>query len=267
MASATHSRTSVVVSISSDLAIAVVKVIVAAITGSSAMISEAIHSSVDSFNSIFLLVGERASRRPPDRDHPFGHGKEIYFWTLMVAVSIFAGGGGISIYEGVVHLVHPRPVEHSPWSYVVLGVAAACEIWATVTAYREYRGDTLREAGLWRSFRASKDLTTFAVLFENGAALLGVGVAFAGILATRLTGNPSFDAAASILIGAMLAIVAVLLIRESKGLLIGESINPVAAAQIRAAVGATREVEEVLNPCRPARAKRCCSWTCASETT
>jgi cation diffusion facilitator family transporter len=242
-----HSRSSVVVSIASDITIAIFKVIVAAITGSSAMISEAIHSSVDSFNSIFLLVGERASRRPPDREHPFGHGKEIYFWTLMVAVSIFAGGGGVSIYEGFIHLIHPRPVDHSPWSYIVLGVAAVCETWATVTAYREYRREKRQGFGLWSSFRASKDLTTFAVLFENGAAVLGVFVAFAGIFATRQTGSSSFDAASSIVIGVMLAAVAFVLIRESKGLLIGESINPVAAEQIRGIVSATTDVEEVLN--------------------
>jgi cation diffusion facilitator family transporter len=237
---------SVLVSIGSDVAIAVTKLIVAVLTGSSAMLSEAIHSWVDSFNSIFLLVGERLGRRPPDRAHPLGYGKETYFWTLMVAVSIFAGGGGISIWEGVVHLIHPHAIDHSPWTYVVLGVAAVFEAWAMLAAYREYRSQKRREKTLWRAFRASKDLTTFAVLFENGAALLGVIVAFVGILATRLSGSPYPDAAASIVIGALLAVVAFFLIRESKELLIGEGIHSAVVQDIRALVQQTPNVDEVM---------------------
>jgi divalent metal cation (Fe/Co/Zn/Cd) transporter len=142
--------------------------------------------------------------------------------------------------------MRPHPIDHSPWIWVVLAIAAGCEAWATVSAFREHRAEQRRKLGLWAAFRASKDLTTYAVLFENGAALLGVVVAFAGILASRLTGSPYPDASASIVIGAMLAVVAFFLIRESRGLLIGESINPAAAQAIRALVAANPNVEEVL---------------------
>ena len=136
---ARESKGSVVVALVSDTAIAVVKIVAAVASGSSAMTSEAIHSSVYVFNSVFLLVGERRSRRRPDAAHPFGYGREIYFWTLLVAISMFAGGGALSFYEGVHHLLHPAPVDSSTWTYVGLAVAAAFELWATVSAYPEHR--------------------------------------------------------------------------------------------------------------------------------
>ena len=241
-------KRSVLVSIASDIAIAAIKVVAAVVSGSSAMVSEAIHSCVDACNSVFLLVGIRAGRRPPDAEHPFGHGRETYFWTLIVAVSIFAGGGAMSIYEGITHLLRPHPLAPSMWSYIVLGVAAVCESIATVSAYREYRAVKRKEEiGLWRAFRASKDLTTFVVLFENGAAIIGVVIAFLGILATHVFGSPYPDGIASLLIGVLLGVVAFVLIRESKGLLIGEGVDPRAAREMRALAGANANVEEVLN--------------------
>lgn len=211
------------------------------------MTSEAIHSSVDAFNSIFLLVGVVRSRRPPDSEHPFGHGREVYFWTLLVAVSMFAGGGAMSFYEGCSHLVRPAPIHDSLWSYVVLAVAAVFEGWATLSAYREHRAvKRRREVGLWAAFRASKDLTTFTVLFENGAALVGVAIAFVGIVLTHATGSPYPDGIASLLIGALLLVVAYFLIRESKGLLVGEGVDPRAVQEMRDLAAADDDIEEVL---------------------
>lgn len=241
-------KRSVVVSIASDVVIAVIKVVAAVVSGSSAMVSEAIHSCVDACNSVFLLVGIRAGRRPPDAEHPFGHGRETYFWTLIVAVSIFAGGGAMSFYEGITHLLRPHPLAPSMWSYIVLGVAAVCETVATLSAYREYRSVKRKEQiGQWRAFRASKDLTTYVVLFENGAAVIGVVIAFLGISATHLFGSPYPDGVASLLIGVLLGVVAFVLIRESKGLLIGEGVDARTLRAMRAVAAANVNVEEVLN--------------------
>jgi cation diffusion facilitator family transporter len=241
------SKRSVVVSIVSDAAIAGVKIVAAVFTGSSAMTSEAIHSSADAFNSMFLLIGERRSRRPPDAEHPFGHGREVYFWTLLVAVSIFAGGGAMSLYEGFSHLFVPKPMHPSLWNFVVLAVAAVFEGWATVSAYREHRAAKRHaEMSLWAAFRASKDLTTFTVLFENGAALIGVAIAFAGIALSHALGSPYPDAIASLLIGVVLVLVAYFLIRESKALLIGESVDPLVDSKMRAIAEADADTEKVL---------------------
>lgn len=241
------SRGSVLVAILSDTAIAVVKIVAAIFSGSPAMTSEAIHSSVDVFNSVFLLIGERRSRRAPDPEHPFGHGREIYFWTLLVAVSLFAGGGALSFYEGAQHLLRPNPVASSTWNYVVLAVAGAFEAWATLSAYREHRAvKRERELGLWAAFRASKDLTTFVVLFENGAALVGVGIAFGGIALSHLLGNSYPDAVASLLIGVVLIVVAWVLIRESKGLLIGEGVDARTGAELRAITASQADVQTVV---------------------
>lgn len=241
------SKGSVIVSIVSDAAIAVVKIVAAVFSGSSAMTSEAIHSSVDTFNSIFLLVGERRSHRPPDAEHPFGHGREVYFWTLLVAVSIFAGGGAMSLYEGFSHLLVTKPIHPSLWNFVVLAVAAVFEGWATVSAYREHRAAKRHaEIGLWAAFRAAKDLTTFTVLFENGAALIGVGIAFAGIGLSHVVGSPYPDAIASLLIGVLLIVVAYFLIRESKALLIGEGVDAPADREMRAIAEADPDTEKVL---------------------
>lgn len=239
------SKGSVIVSLVSDLAIAVVKIIAAVFSGSSAMTSEAIHSSVDVGNSVLLLVGERRSRRVADAAHPFGYGREIYFWTLLVAISMFAGGGALSFYEGIRHLMKPAPVDATAWSYAVLGAAGLFELVATVSAYREHRRLGGR-TGLWTAFRESKDLTTFTVLFENGAALVGVVIAFVGLSASRLLRSPYPDASASLLIGVLLVVVAYFLIRESKGLLIGEGVAPRVASAMRALATENPAVEEVM---------------------
>jgi cation diffusion facilitator family transporter len=218
--------------IAANVAIAVTKFVVAGITGSSAMLSEGIHSAVDTFNGGLLLVGVKLSQRPATPEHPFGHGKELYFWSLIVAVLIFGLGGGVSFYEGVQHIRHPEPMKDPKWNYIVLGAAALFEGSSLLIALRQF----LREAGdrpFWEALHQSKDPTTYTVLAEDSAALIGLIFAAAGIASSQALGMPELDGVASLLIGVLLAFVAVLLIRESRGLLIGEGIRPETARAIR----------------------------------
>jgi len=233
--------------IAGNLAIAVTKFVAAAFTGSSAMISEGIHSVVDTGNGLLLLFGIHKSKRPADDRHPFGHGKELYFYTLIVAILIFAVGGGMSVYEGISHLRHPSALSDPTWNYVVLGLAAIFEATAWTVAYREFR-KTRGQRNLWSAVRASKDPTTFTVLFEDTAALLGLLVAFVGVLLGHLLGNPYLDGAASIVIGLILGVVAVLLAYESKGLLIGEAADPATRRGIRQLAEADPAVERIAPP-------------------
>ncbi len=215
------------------MAIAATKFTVAGITGSSAMLSEGIHSAVDSFNGVLLLVGIRLSQRPATPEHPFGYGKELYFWGLIVAVLIFGLGGGISFYEGVQHIRHPEPLHDPTWNYVVLGAAAVFEGASFVVALRLF----LRQAGqtpFWEALHRSKDPTHYTVLAEDAAALIGLAIAATGIALSHRLQMPVLDGVASLLIGLLLAGVALLLIRESRGLLIGEGIRPETAQAIRA---------------------------------
>jgi cation diffusion facilitator family transporter len=217
--------------IAANLAIAATKFVAAASTGSSAMLSEGIHSTVDAGNGTLLLVGIERSRREATAEHPFGHGKELYFWSLIVAVLIFGVGGGVSAYEGIVHVLHPEPMGDPTWNYVVLGAAALFEGASLAIALREF-AKSKRDTSLWQSFRASKDPTTFTVLAEDAAALLGLAIAALGVWASHAFDAPALDGAASIAIGLLLAGVAVLLIRESRSLLVGEGIRPSTAAAI-----------------------------------
>ncbi|MBO4121481.1 cation diffusion facilitator family transporter [Cupriavidus gilardii] len=210
--------------IAANLAIAVTKFIVAGLTGSSAMISEAIHSTVDTGNEVLLLVGLSRSRRKADPQHPFGYGKELYFWSLIVAVLIFGLGGGISAYEGVLHMMDPEPLRDPHWNYIVLGCAAIFEGISFAIALREFN----REKGatpFWTALRSSKDPTTVTVVAEDAAALAGLLIAAAGIYASHRWNMPVLDGAASLVIGVLLAGVATLLVRESRSLLVGESVN------------------------------------------
>ncbi|HEX6068923.1 MAG TPA: cation diffusion facilitator family transporter [Longimicrobiaceae bacterium] len=202
-------------------AIAVTKFVAAAFTGSSAMLAEGVHSLVDTGNGGLILLGIRKAKKPADRTHPFGHGKELYFWTLIVAVLIFGIGGGISLYEGIQHLRHPEPVREPIWAYGVLVAAMLFEGYAWSVAYRQFEAER-GERSLYAAMKASKDPTTFTVLFEDSAAMLGLIVAFVAILLGQLTGNPYWDGGASVVIGLILMTVAVVLAGESKGLLVGE---------------------------------------------
>lgn len=204
--------------------IAVTKFIAAAITGSSAMFSEAIHSMVDTGNQILLLHGLRRAKKPPDEQFPFGHGKEIYFWSFIVAILIFTLGAGISIYEGVRRVSSPHPIEHPAVNYVVIALAMVFEGVAWYFAFTSFS----RAKGKWgyvEAVQRGKDPSLFVVLFEDSAAMLGLVVAFLGVLLSRLTGILWFDGVASLLIGAILGGTAIWLAHETKGLLIGESAN------------------------------------------
>jgi cation diffusion facilitator family transporter len=226
------SRVAIYGAIAANVAIAATKFVVAGITGSSAMLSEGIHSAVDTFNGVLLLVGLKLSQRPATPEHPFGHGKELYFWSLIVAVLIFGLGGGLSFYEGVVHVRHPEPMRDPMWNYVVLGVAAVFEGSSFVIALRQFRqqaGDT----PFWEALHRSKDPTTYTVLAEDSAAMVGLVVAALGIASSQRFDKPELDGAASLVIGLLLAGVAVALIWESRGLLIGEGIRPETARAIR----------------------------------
>lgn len=228
----TSSKLAIYAAIAANVAIAATKLAVAGHTGSSAMLSEGIHSSVDSFNGVLLLVGIRLSQRPATPEHPFGHGKELYFWSLIVAVLIFGLGGGISLYEGVRHIRHPQPLYDPIWNYVVLGAAGVFEGISFAVALRQFR----RLAGgtpFWQFVRQSKDPTTYTVLAEDSAALVGLAIAAVGIALSHGLGMPALDGAASVLIGLLLAGVAGVLAWQSRGLLIGEGIRPETARALR----------------------------------
>ena len=216
--------------------IAVTKFAAATITGSSAMLSEAVHSVVDTGNQGLLLHGIRRSKRPPDKSHPFGYGSEVYFWSFVVAILIFGLGAGISIYEGVQKLLNPHPIS-SPWiNYIVLGVAMVFESVAWWIAYQEF-GKVRGNFGLFEAVRRSKDPTVFTVLFEDTAAMLGLMVAGIGIAIAYHLDIPYADGMASIAIGLILAGTAALLAYETKGLLIGEAASRDVVSGIRMIVG------------------------------
>ncbi len=205
-----------------NLLIAVTKFAAAVVTGSSAMLSEAVHSVVDTGNQGLLLYGLRRAQRPPDEAHPYGYGMELYFWTFVVAILIFGLGAGVSVYEGVQKLLHPHPITNPAVSYIVLAVAMVFEAIAWTIAFREFRKQKGHGSYI-NAIRGSKDPTIFTVLFEDSAAMVGLIIAFAGILAGQLLEMPALDGVAAICIGAILAIVAALLAYEAKGLLIGEA--------------------------------------------
>ncbi len=213
-------------------AIAATKFAAALITGSSAMLAEGIHSVVDTGNQGLMLLGLARSKRPPDARFPFGHGKEVYFWSFVVALSIFAVGAGISLYEGILHLVHPARLGDPTINYVVLGVAIAAESAAWWLAWRGFRAAKGR-MGAFQAVREGKDPTLFVVLFEDSAALLGLLVALFGVGMAQATGSSVYDAAATVVIGVILGVVAVWLAVETKGLLIGEAASPAVIRGIR----------------------------------
>jgi cation diffusion facilitator family transporter len=203
-----------------NLAIAVVKFVAAALTGSSAMLSEGVHSLVDTINELLLLYGMKRANKPPDLSHPFGHGRELYFWSFMVALLVLALGAGVSLYEGIVHLRQPQPMEKLAVNYLVLAASFACEVTSWWVALKHFRA-TKGNLGYFEAFRASKDPSTFTVLFEDSAALLGLLIAAAGITAAQVLDMPRLDGVASIGIGLLLMASSLLLARETKALLIG----------------------------------------------
>lgn len=231
------SKKAVYAALIGNLLIAVTKFVAAATSGSSAMLSEGIHSLVDTTNELLLLYGMRRAARPPDLAQPLGYGREIYFWSFIVALLIFSLGAGVSFYEGVLHMRSPMAVEDTGVTYLVLGLSAVFEGISWWVAFREVWRRKGRKT-LLAAVRESKDPTTFTVLFEDSAALLGLLIAFAGILAAELTGIPEFDGAASIGIGLVLACTAIFLARETKSLLLGEpASSELEAAMLKVADG------------------------------
>jgi len=209
-----------------NCAIAVTKLAAAWFTGSSAMPSEGAHSLVDSGNEVLLLYGIHRSRRPPDLSHPFGHGRETYFWSFIVALMFFALGAGVSFYEGVIHLQNPEPIRNFSITYVVLGISALCEGLSLRVALKEF-AEQKGKLGYLEAIQRSKDPSTFTVLLEDSAALVGLTIAFLGILGAQLLQRPELDGVASIGISIVLATMATFLAYETKGLLMGEQASPI----------------------------------------
>ena len=212
------------VALVADLAIAVTKFIAAVITGSSAMISEGIHSIIDAINQLLLLWGIKKSRKRPDSKRPFGYGKELYFWSFIVSLLIFSVGGCISFYEGILRLKRPAPVENQNWNYIVLAIAfvfTAITVAITLKKFNKQR----RGLGFWKAIRESKDPAVFIVLLGDMGDLIGLMIAFLGIYLGHLFHNPYYDGIASMVIGVFLIIISLLLVRESRSLLMGETIS------------------------------------------
>ncbi len=241
---ASGSRKVILAALVGNSLISITKFGAAAYTGSSAMMSEGIHSLVDTGNQFLLLYGIKRASKPADADFPFGYGKEIYFWSFIVAILIFALGGGISIYEGISNLQHPEPISSPIVNYVVLGLAMIFEGAAWWFAFREFN----KVKGKWgyiEAIQRAKDPSIFVVLFEDSAAMLGLLVAFIGVALSQYTGILVFDSIASIIIGLILIGTAIWLAYETKGLLIGESANQSIIKDIRNILEATGSIEHV----------------------
>ncbi len=241
---ASGSKKVIIAALIGNALIAVTKFIAATITGSSAMLSEGIHSLVDTGNQVLLLYGLKRAAKPPDENFPYGYGKEIYFWCFVVSILIFALGGGISIYEGILHIRYPQPINNPTINYIVLGLAIIFEAVAWYFAFREFN----RVRGQWgflEAIQRAKDPAIFVVLFEDSAAMLGLVVAFVGIWLTQTTGILVFDGIASVTIGLILFGTAIWLAYETKGLLIGESANQSVVRGVREIIAAKLNVNHV----------------------
>ena len=242
--SANASKKVIIAALIGNAAISITKFFAAFTTGSSAMLSEGIHSLVDTGNQVLLLYGMKQAKQPADEEFPFGHGKEIYFWSFVVAILIFAVGSGVSIYEGIHHVLHPVEIENPMVNYVVLGLALVFEGGAWFFAFKEF-GKVKGSRGYIEAVQRGKDPSMFVVLFEDSAAMLGLLIALLGIWLTQVTGIAVFDGIASILIGCILGGTAIWLAVETKGLLIGEGANKEVIASIRQLTESIEEVEKV----------------------
>jgi cation diffusion facilitator family transporter len=242
--SANASTKVIIAALIGNSAISITKFFAAFTTGSSAMLSEGIHSLVDTGNQILLLYGMKQAKKPADEEFPFGHGKEIYFWSFVVAILIFAVGSGVSIYEGIHHVRHPVEIDNPLVNYIVLGLALLFEGGAWFFAFKEF-GKVKGRRGYIEAVKRGKDPSMFVVLFEDSAAMLGLLIALLGIWLTQVTGIAIFDGIASILIGFILGGTAVWLAVETKGLLIGEGANRDVVASIRELAESFDEVEKV----------------------
>ena len=242
--SAAGSNRVILTALAANVGIAVAKFGAAAITGSSAMITEGVHSLVDSTNHVLLLYGTKRSRKPADAIHPLGYGRELYFWSFVVAMLVFTLGAGVSVYEGILHMLQPEPASDLPIAFAVLGVAGVLEGWSTWEALKEFnlaRGDK----SMLRALQDTKDAPTLIVLLENAGAMAGLAIAAAGLGLAWVSGNPLWDGAASVMIGLVLGATACLLLIEAKGLLIGEAADPELVEAIRLCAQAHQGVVKV----------------------
>ena len=238
------SARTIVIALAANLGIAVAKFGAAAVTGSSAMLTEGVHSLVDSTNQVLLIYGRKQAQRPADAIHPFGYGRELYFWSFVVAILVFSLGAGVSVYEGVLHILHPEEAVSPVIAFVVLGVSGALEGWSTIAAKKDF--DAARGSRtIWQEVRHSKDAPTLIVLLENTGAMFGLAFAALGLALSLITGNPFWDGLASVLIGLVLGALAILLLHEAKSLLIGEAADEEVVEAIRAAALSHDGIERV----------------------
>lgn len=244
MTESATTKTTVYAALSGNALVAATKLVAAAYTGSSSMLSEGVHSIVDTGNEILLLYGYRRADRPPDRKHPLGHGRELYFWSFVVAVLLFALGAGVSLYEGLLHLLNPVPVHDIRVNYIVLALAFLFEAtswWIAVRGFNESKGNV----GWWRAIRDSKDPPAFTVLLEDSAALVGIVIAAASLLISEHFGIAEMDGVGSLLIGVLLGVTAFFIAQETKALLIGERASPAMRASILEVAATVAGIEAV----------------------
>src|ERR1700759_2742323 len=235
-ADTSESLTTVLVALGANVLIALAKSAAAVVTGSASLVAEAAHSWADAGNEIFLLIADRPSHRAPDRAHPLGHGREAYVWSLFAALGLFVAGGAVSVTHGVQELIHPGPAERFVVGYVVLAVSFVLEGVSFLQSVRQARSEAESlQRDLLEHVIATSDPTLRAVFAEDSAALIGLVIAAAGLAAHQLTGSPVPDAIGSILVGVLLAVVAVVLINRNRRFLVGEEADPrIRSAAIRA---------------------------------
>lgn len=244
---ADKSKKVVYVGLAANVAIAICKYAAAIASGNSSVLAEAFHSTADSGNELLLLLGMKRSQKPPDMLHPYGHGKELYFYSFLVAVYIFGVGGGLAIHEGISRLRHPELPEHVMWSYIVLLGAACVELYSWRISYKELLARKDADETIWDQIIGSKDPSVFIVFLEDTAGIIGALVAFFGILLGHTLKNPYFDPSASIAIGVLLGSVALILGRETGALLVGERTNRSKMNKVKAVIDADRDVEQAGN--------------------
>jgi cation diffusion facilitator family transporter len=241
---ASETRTAVIAAVIGNLAIAATKFVAAAFSGSAAMLAEAIHSLVDTGNGSLMLYGLHRSRKPADEDHPFGYGHELYFWTLIVGILVFALGGGMSIVTGISHLAEPQPPQNAAWNYAVLGIAMLFEGGSWWFGLKAFQAE-LRGRGVFETIQETKNPANFAVLLEDSAALIGLVFAMAGIFLAEKLEEPWIDGATSILIGLLLCCVSFVMVFKSKELLVGEGMEKATLERLKALVQAEPAIESV----------------------
>lgn len=239
------SNKAILAALAGNAAIAASKFVAAAVTGSASMASEGVHSLVDSVNQLLLLHGKRRARRRPDKLHPYGYGRELYFWSFVVAVLVFALGALVSAYQGIAHILQPEHVRQPLVNYLVLGVALLFEGLSWRVGFREFHAGLRPGQRPWQALRSNKDLSLLAVLIEDSAALLGLLIAAAGLLLSQWLDMPALDGVASLLIGCLLAVAAYALGTRSRDLLVGEAADPELLDELLAIAGADPAIVHV----------------------